>query len=296
VKTKLWLLGLVAFGAYLVSSALVSVKESELVVIAQFGRPIKVIQDAGLTLKWPDPIQTAKTLDKRLQLLSLDPHEFVTRDRRNLVISPFVLWKVVDPETFLASVRNTETAELRLASLVYSQIGAAIANQPIQNVFTTEATTHSMDTIFEGVTSAANTTSVQEFGIDVVAVRPARFGFPKQNLLAIYKRMESERDRVARQYRAEGQEEAARIDAQTEREVRELRARASREAQVIQGEAEAEAARIYAQAYEANPGYYKFMRTMEAYEKMLSKKTSLVLSSDAPLFRMLLTPPGDSQP
>lgn len=296
MKLTLWLLGALAVGAYLLATSLVPVKETELVVVAQFGKPVRIIDEAGLSLKLPDPIQTASRLDKRVQLLPLSASEFVTRDRRNLVVNAFVLWRVVEPKTFLASVRNAETAEIRLESLANSEIGAALGAQALDAIFTDDASAQKMPAVFTKVTEASNRVALQEFGIEVVAVRPSRFGFPKQNLLAIYKRMESERDRIARQYRAEGQEEAARIQAQTEREVSQLRAEAYRDAQQVKGESEAKAARIYAEAFESDADYYTFVRSMEAYEKMLGKNTTFVLSTDSPILRYLLSPPAGKSP
>lgn len=296
MKLKIWIAALLVIGGYLLATAMVSVKESELVIITQFGRPVRALTEPGLAFKWPDPVETVVRLDRRQQLLSLEPAEFVTRDRRNLVVNAFVVWRVQDPEIFLASVRNSETAELRLETLANSEIGAAIGGRPLSDIFTVDEQSFKVAQIFEKVTQAANLVAQKELGIEVVAVRPNRFGFPKQNLLAIYKRMESERDRIARQFRAEGQEEAAKISAETEREVRQLRAQAYRNAQTLKGESEAEASRIYGEAYAANPDYYRFVRSMEAYAKMLGKDTRFVLSSDAPMFEFLMTPPETDQP
>lgn len=296
MKLKIWITALLIIAGYLLATAMISVKESELVIVTQFGRPARALTEPGLAFKWPDPIETTVTLDKRKQLLSLDPAEFVTLDRRNLVVNAFVVWRIQDPEIFLASVRNSETAELRLETLANSEIGAAVGGRLLGDIFTVDEQNFKVDQIFEMVTQTANLVAKKELGIEVVAVRPNRFGFPKQNLLAIYKRMESERDRIARQFRAEGQEEAAKISAETEREVRQLRAQAYRNSQTLKGESEAEASRIYGQAYAANPDYYRFVRSMEAYEKMLGKNTRFVLSSDSPMFKFLMTPPEIERP
>ena len=289
MKTKLWLGAFVIIVCYILTSVFVTVKETELVIVTQFGRPVRSINEAGLAFKLPDPVETIVSLDKRQQLLSLDAAEFVTRDRRNLVVNAFIVWRIVDPETFIASVRNLETAELRLETLANSEIGAAIGGRSLGDIFTIEQNSQKVAEIFRAVTESTNQVAKRELGVEVVAVRPNRFGFPKQNLLAIYKRMESERDRIAKQFRAEGQEEAAKIRAETEREVRELQARANREAQKLKGESEAEAARIYAESFEANPNYYRFVRSMEAYEKMLGKDTRFILSADSPIFKYLMT-------
>ncbi|VUD67957.1 Modulator of FtsH protease HflC [Thalassocella blandensis] len=295
MKTKLWLAaGLIIVG-YILASTMITVKETDLVIVTQFGKPVRSIAQAGLAFKLPDPVETVVRLDKRQQLLSLEPAEFVTRDRRNLVVNAFVVWRISNPEIFIASVRNSTTAELRLETLTNSEIGAAIGGRSLNDIFTVVQEEQKMSEIFSAVTTSANQIAMRELGVEIVAVHPNRFGFPKQNLLAIYKRMESERDRIAKQYRAEGQEEAAKIRAETEREVRELQAQANREAQKLKGESEAEAARIYAKSFETSPNYYKFVRSMEAYEKMLGKETRFIFSTDSPMFEYLMSPPEMSK-
>lgn len=296
VKTKLWILALVITSGYLIASSVIILPETSQVIVTQFGRPARALDEAGLAFKWPDPIETAVYLDKRHQLLSLEPAELVTRDRRNLVVSAFVVWRIVDPAAFLTSLRSQENAQLRLETLAQSEIGAALAARPLAQIFTPEETSFKLSDMFDAITDSANQVARRELGIEIVAIAPNRFGFPKQNLLAIYKRMESERDRIARQYRAEGQEEAAKIRAETEREVRQLTAQAKSQAQKLIGESEAEAAGLYAEAYSTNADYYRFVRSLEAYETMLGEDTRLLLSADSPLFELLFNPPESEKP
>ncbi|WP_024462272.1 protease modulator HflC [Marinimicrobium sp. LS-A18] len=296
MKKLLWTLAAVILLGYLgISSALV-VPETHMAMVTQFGKPTRAIHQAGLAFKWPDPIETAVFFDKRQQLLSLEPTELVTLDRRNLVVSAFVVWRIVDPGQFLTSLRSMDTAEQRLSTLASSEIGAALAARPITQIFTLNEQDFQLNEMFEQISRSANRIAERELGIEVVTVRPNRFGFPKQNLLAIYKRMESERDRIARQYRAEGQEQAATLRAETEREVRQMRAQAQREAQALIGQSEAEAARRYADAYQTNADYYRFIRTLEAYNQILGEDTRLVLSAESPLFDLLFNPPEFDQP
>lgn len=296
MKTMLWALAALILAGYLAVSSVMVVPATERVMVTRFGQPIRTIESAGLAFKWPDPVETAVRLDKRQQLLSLDATELVTRDRRNLVVSAFVVWRISDPARFLSSLRHIQTAEQRLSTLAGSEIGAALAARPITEIFTTGEETFQLDRIFDRITRSANQVAERELGIEIVAIKPNRFGFPKQNLLAIYKRMESERDRIARQYRAEGQEQAATIRSETEQEVRQLRARAEREAQKLIGESEAEAARLYAQAYETNAEYYRFIRKLDAYDTILKEDSKLVLSADSPLFDLLFNPDEATAP
>lgn len=274
----------------MLSTSVIFVKETELVVINQFGRPVRNISEAGLAFKLPDPIQTRISIDRRLNLLALAPSEFVTRDKRNLVLNAFMIWRISDPVKFLASVRNQTTAEQRLETLAYSQIGAGIGALPMGDIFTLEDDRSALAVLFEDIGVQTNDLTLSELGIEVKSIRPEKFGFPRQNLLAIYKRMESERNRIARQYQAEGNEEASKIRAETELEVRKLQAEAYRDGQMTVSTAEAEAAKIFAEAFETNEDFFQFTRSLDAYEKIFSEDSQLILSSDLPIFDQLLDP------
>jgi membrane protease subunit HflC len=296
MKKTLWTLAALIVAGYLLSTCLVPVRESETVVIMQFGKPVRTIREAGLALKLPAPIQTRTVLDKRLQLLGLEPAEFVTRDRRNLVVSSFAVWRIAEPETFLKSVRDLDTARLRLQELLNAGVGAAIGNIPLGDIFSVDSQQQGLPALFGGVTRNSSSTALKEFGIEIISVRPNRFGFPKQNLQSIYQRMMSEQERTAKQHRAEGQEAAAKIRAETEREARELLAQAYRESQTTKGKGEAEAAKTYAEAFQADADYYQFSRSLDAYQKIIGDNTTFILSSDAPIFNYLMSPPTGKAP
>lgn len=295
MKRFVWLILILVVAAYLAVTSVVAVKETEIAVISQFGKPVDVIDEAGPAFKLPDPIHTVKRLDKRLQLFQIAPAEYGTLDRRNLVLDVFVVWKITEPKAFLASVRNNQIAEQRLETLTNAEIGAAIGSVPLNTIFAVDEKSDEVNRIFATITGSANRVAQRELGIEVVSIRPNRLGFPKQNLLAIYKRMESEWDKLARQYRAEGQEEAAKIRAETELEIRNLKAVAYRDAQTVKGNSEAEAARLYAKSFELHKDYYQFTRSLGAYDKIINKDSQLILSSDTPIFDALLQPPAQEK-
>ncbi len=294
MKKLLYIVGVLLFSLYLAATSVVTVKETEYVLIAQFGKVVRSIDSAGIYLKLPDPIQTVSRFDKRMQVLKLSPAELGTRDRRNVVIENSVLWKIKDPVRYQASVRVRDVAEQRLESLVYSEIGSAIGGLLFEDLFA-QSNESKLERIFTAVTESVTALSDSELGIEVMAVRPTRTSFPKQNLLAIYKRMESEWTRRAKQLRAEGREEAAKIKSETEKEVRELKAKAYKESQIIIGQGEASAAQLYADAFEQNQEYYTFSRKMETYKKLFNEDTKIILSTDNPLLRDLLEPPNGDQ-
>ena len=281
MKKLLLVLGLILLVGYVAATAFLSVRETEWVVITQFGRPERVIERAGLALKLPDPFQTAIRIDKRLQPLDTAVREYLTQDKKNLMLGAFLVWRVQEPMRFIQSVRTITASEL----------GSAVGSYPLSDYLSLDEKGSKLRAMTEEVTLKCRQQALAEFGIEVMSVRLRRFGFPEQNLQSVYSRMRAERERIAKKYRAEGEEEASNLRSETEKEVRELLATAYREAQILRGKGDAEAIRIYAEAFEQDPGYYKMTRTLQAYQRFLDSDTTLVLSTDSPLFRYLEAPP-----
>ncbi len=291
MKKVLALFGILVISGYLINSSLVVLDETELGIVTFFNKPTRVVKEAGLIVKWPDPVQTVIRLDRRLQALDSNLGEYLTRDKKNLVASSFVLWRVDDPQRFIQSVRSRTNAEKRLADLVGSELGVAIGEHPLHDFLTTEENGSKIGEISNQVLDRTRGPAKTDFGVELVDVQLRRIGFPSQNLRSVYDRMRTERERIAKKYRAEGEEEASKIRSQTDKEVRELLANSYRDAQITRGKGEAEAIRIYAEAFSKDPGFYKLTRTLEAYRKMIDEDTTLILSADSPLFRYLETPP-----
>jgi modulator of FtsH protease HflC len=291
MKKILIIIGVLIVAIYVSATVFVAVDESEIVVITEFGNPVRTIEQAGLALKWPDPFQTVVRLDKRLQALNSDPGEFLTNDKKNIVVSNFILWKIADAKKLLQTVRDFNSAQRRLSDLVSSEIGVAIGSFELSSFLTTEPEGTQIPAMMKSVVEVSREQARDEFGIEIVDVRLRYLGFPYQNLRSVYDRMKTDRERIAKKYRAEGEEEAAKVRAQTDREVRELLADTYRDAQIIRGQGDAESIRIYAKAFKKDPKFYKLTRTLEAYKKFLDNNTTLILSSEAPLFRYLENPP-----
>ncbi|MFX1266075.1 MAG: protease modulator HflC [Promethearchaeota archaeon] len=295
VKKTLIVLGVLVVVVYVLITAFVAVDVTEVVIITQFGKPVRVVTEPGLAVKFPDPVQTVIRLDKRLRPLDSNVGEYLTEDKKNLVVSNFILWRMVDPMKFIQSVKDVTSAERRLSDLVGSELGVAIGTYPLSDFVTIDERGTKIPEITEKVLKACGEQAMEEFGIEVVDVRIRRLTFPEQNLRSVYARMRAERERMAKKYRAEGEEAAASIKAQTEKATREILAAAYRESQVIRGKGDAEAIRIYADAFGKDPKFYKLTRTLEAYRKFLDQNTTLILSSDSPLFQFLESPPEEEQ-
>jgi membrane protease subunit HflC len=260
------------------------VKETEFVLVTQFGRPLYAVSAAGLHTKWP--FQSATYFDRRLRIYNPRPSEFLTRDKKNIVVDSFVAWKIQDPNRFLQSVGDSAAAEMRLHDIVWSGISAALGSHDLDSLVSASSPLHASD-LMDDLANQTDRAALAQYGISVVDVRIKRLNLPEQNKQSVYARMRAERERIARQYRAEGEEQALAIRADADRQKAEILSVAYKDAETVRGQGDAESTRIYGQAYSKNPRFYKLLRTLEAYKKVLDDKTTAILSSDSELLRIL---------
>ncbi len=264
-----------------VLSTIIVVDETEQVVILQFGKPVKTIKEPGLNFKLPAPIQVLNSFEKRLLEYDVPPEEILSRDKKSLIVDNYVRWRIVDPLLFLQTVRAIPTAKTRLDDIVYSELRQELGTHDMHEIIT-----EARELIMEKVTLASNE-ETSKYGIEVIDVRIRRVDLPRENEASIYARMEAERKRQANKFRSEGEEEAQKIRAATDRDKTVLLAEAYKTSQQIRGEGEAEALDIYAVSFSKDPEFYEFIRTLETYEKVIDKKTTLVLPGDSKLFKIL---------
>jgi len=263
------------------------VDETKTAIVTQFGRPVRVVTEAGLNWKLPQPVQAIRFFDSRLLVYDPKPTEFLTNDKKNVVVDAFVAWRIADPSKFLETVNDRDGAEVRMADIIASELGAALGRYPLHALISTNADSMKVSEIMEGVAEGCRTTAETSFGIEVADVRMKRLAFPEQNKQSVFDRMRAERERTAKKYRSEGEEEAIKIRAEADKERQEILAAAYMEAEKIKGEGDAEAMRIYGAAYNADPSFYEFVRTLESYRTFLDDKTTIVLSSDSDLLKLL---------
>ena len=276
---------LIALAALVVGyRSFLTVKETEFVLVTQFGRPLYTITGAGLHLKWA--FQSANYFDRRLRIYNPRPSEFLTRDKKNIVVDTYAAWKIQDPERFLQTVGDTEAAEMRLHDIVWSGLSAALGGHDLDSLVSPSGKVESSG-LMDQLSVLTDRAALAQYGINVVDVRIKRLNLPEQNKQSVYARMRAERERIARQYRAEGEEQALSIRADADRRKAELLSAAYKKAEKIRGEGDAESTRIYGQAYSKNPRFYKLLRTLEAYKKVLDDKTTAILSSDSELLKVL---------
>ncbi|MBI4321814.1 MAG: protease modulator HflC [Chloroflexi bacterium] len=263
-----------------------SVDETQYAVVTQFGEPIQAVTRPGLQWKWPEPIQSVTFYDNRIMVLNPNKAEFLTSDKKNIVVENYVAWRITDPILYLKSLQDRSRAETRLADIVSSGLGTALGKQELASLVTTEQGAMKLPAMLGDVMRTSDT-QAQKYGIKVVDVRAKLLNFPEKNRLSVFSRMKSEREAIARKYRSEGSEESAKIRAEAEREQRVIVSEAYAKAEKLRGEGDAEAIRIYAEAYGKDPEFYKFLRTLESYGKFIDDKTTVVLPSNSELLKYL---------
>jgi modulator of FtsH protease HflC len=263
-----------------------AVRETEFVLVTQFGKPLYTVADAGLHMKWP--FQTATYFDRRLRIYNPRPSEFLTRDKKNVVIESYVAWRIQDPKRFVETVGDAVGAEMRLHDIVWSGLSAALGTHDLDTIVSTNLQIVKADEMLERLSSLTDRAALEQYGITVSDVRVKRLNLPEQNKQSVYARMRAERERIARQYRAEGEEQALSIRADADRQKEEILSAAYKEAEKVKGEGDADATRIYGQAYSRNPAFYKLLRTLESYKKIFDDKTTAILSSDSELLKVMM--------
>ena len=274
------LLGILAAAIFTAASTLFTVHQTQQVLITQFGEPRKVIQEPGLHWKLPF-IQNVITFDRRLLDFDAPGEEVILGDQRRLIVDSFTRYRITDPLRFFQTVGATEAGiRARLNSIVTSSLRRVLGNEPLLSVLSTDRA-RIMGEIRRQVNEEA-----RQFGIAVEDVRIRRADLPGENTQAILSRMQSERERVAREARAEGAEVAQRVRASAERERTVLIAEAQAQADILRGQGEQEAIRIFAEAFQRDPAFFQFWRTMQAYREAFAEgDTRLVLTPDSEFFR-----------
>ncbi len=262
------------------ASTLFTVHQTQQVLITQFGQPIRVIRDPGLQAKIPF-IQSVITFDRRLLDFDAPGEEVILGDQRRLIVDSFTRYRIVDPLVFYQTVGATEGGiRARLNSIVSSSLRRVLGNEPLLSVLSNDRS-RIMGEIQRQVNAEA-----RQFGIEVVDVRIRRADLPEENTQAILSRMQSERERVAREARAEGAEVAQRVRAGAERERTVLLAEAQAQADVLRGQGEQEAIRIVAEAFNRDLDFFQFWRSMQAYREAFSEGSArMVMTPDSEFFR-----------
>ena len=306
----------------IVASSFFIVDETKQAVVTFFGEPVSVIygslppelttdfekaiktyesekntkitlkQGAGLYTKIPF-LQKVILLEDRILEYDSEPTDIVTKDKKHLLVDNFARWRIINPLLFLQAVRTENQAQSRLDDIIYSVLREELAKSNLVEIVRTEnipaleeQISTGREAIMRAVTEKADKTA-RQYGIQVVDVRIKRADLPKENLNAIFNRMQAERQRISKRYRSEGEEEAAKIRAETDRDVKIILAEAYKEAETIKGRGDGKAAAIYAEAYSTHEEFYKFLQSLEAIELSTSPKDQLILSTSEGIYKYM---------
>ncbi len=269
---------IVVIGVFLFQSVII-VQEINQAIVLQFGDPKKIIIKAGLNFKIPF-IQNVVYLDKRVLNLDNPPEEVIASDQKRLIIDAITRFQIVDPLKFYISVGNERVARSRLSTIINSRIRGVLGTQELATLLSTERTKQ-MSIIRNDVNEEA-----KGFGIKIIDVRIKRADLPPANSDAIYKRMQTERQREAKEFRAQGAEIAAKITSTADKDVTVLLANAKKQSEIMKGEGDGQRNKIFADAFGQDPQFFAFYRAMQAYENaLIGGETSLVLSPDSEFFK-----------
>ncbi|HIJ85040.1 MAG: protease modulator HflC [Magnetococcales bacterium] len=263
----------------LLSQSLYVVHQVQQALILQLGKPVRSVTEPGLHFKIPF-LQDVYNFEKRLLVFDQEPQEILSSDKKNLKVDSYARWRIVDTLKFFQTVRNELGAASRINDIIYSNLREVLGQFTMM-----EIVAGAREDLMARIRTQANIQSSQ-YGIEVLDVRIKRTDLPMENSKAVFKRMQTERERQAKQYRAEGEEEAVKIRSTANKDKEILLAEAFKTSEEIRGAGDAEAANIYATAYKKDPRFYEFKRTLEAYQKAFAADTTLLVQPTG-FFRFL---------
>ncbi len=279
LKLPLLIVGYIAI--LVVSKIFYIVDEREQAIVTMFGQPMRTVREPGLYMKVPF-IHSLQRFDKRVLSSDAQAVEYLTSDKKRVVVDHVSRWRITDPLEFYRTVRTEAGALIRLNDVVSGRLREEIAKRSFIDFVREQR-----EAIVQAVSQDARASVKQQFGIELIDVRIKRLDLPREVQASVYARMQAERQRIAKKYRAEGEEQAREIRADVNKEAQIVLAKSYEQAQKLMGEGDAQATAIYALAYEKDPEFYSFMRRLETYERSLGAGTTILLDADSDLLKYL---------
>ena len=278
-----WRIAALVLLVALLGGATYTVPEWEQAIVTRFGQPIRTVRDPGLYWKIPF-LDTVHSFDKRVLAADTGSAEYLTADKKRLLIDHVSRWEIVDPLQFYRTVRDERGAMARLDDIITARLRQEVAKESFKEIIREKR-----QTIMDTVTAEARTLAAS-LGLRVLDVRVKRADLPAEVQQSVFARMQAERQRIALRYRAEGEEKAREIRAESDKQREIILAKAYQESQGLRGTGDAEAIAVTGQAFGRDPGFYGFIRRLETYERIFSPDTTLVLRPDSDLLRYLDSP------
>ncbi len=291
MKNRVWI-PIAVVAALLLSTSAFQVRQNQQALVMRFGAPQQTVVEPGLHFKLPSPIDTVVPIDMRMHMLDPSAGEYLTKDKKNMLVDSFLIWSVADPLEFYKTVGSREGAEARLAEILRSVVGDVLSSYKFADILNVEHAESGLQRIAADLKAATATRASSNMGVMIHSAVIKRLNFPDQNKRAVFARMKSEREKISRGIRAQGKKEFDELKAATDFQEAQMLAEANRQAEEIRGNADAEAAKIWAAAVAADPDLFQFLRSLRALESSLSKDSLIILPSDHALLNVMKNPPA----
>jgi membrane protease subunit HflC len=274
-----------ALAVWALIASLFVVDVTQYALVSRFGAVLRVVNEPGLHVK--APFDAIVSVDKSLTFSRPGQAEYLTVDKKNVMVETLVLWRIADPQRYLVAVATRESADVRLADVLLGEVGAVLGTHPAAALIAPDGNAERFRGIVAEIRGRVAGFARDAYGIEVIDVELLRLSLPEQNRGPVFERMKAERGKMAKQYRTAGELQGRKIIAQADREKSQIEAEAYAQAQRIKAEGDAEATRIYSAAFSRNPNFYKFVRTLQAYEKIMDENTTLFLPAGAEVLRVI---------
>jgi len=283
-RIYLLIIGLIGLIAYFTLFTVIEVKNA---IVLQFGDPKRVITSPGLNFKIPF-IQNVIFIDNRILDIDAPAAEVIAADQKRLIVDAFVKFKIVDVLEFYKAFGNENVARSRISAVVNSRIRGVLGEEPLSAVLSDDRSK-----LMKQITSLVEA-EVKNYGIEIIDVRIKRADLPEANSQAIFRRMQTEREREAKEFRAQGAEIAQRIRSTADKEVTIIKSQAEKKANIVRGEGDGMANKVFAEAFGQDPEFFAFYRAMQAYaEGLKSSDTTMILSPESEFFKYFADPSGE---
>lgn len=283
MSPKQTMMALVLAAAFFLTGACAYVVDQrEQVLVLQFGNPKDVVKEAGLHFKWP--WQSIEAFDRRLLESDAEPNEVITKDKKSIMVDNYTRWKIADPLLVYQVARTQQGVASRMEDVVRGKVREVLGQHTLHEIVSGGEQANLRIELMLAIRDRADK-EVRDLGLQIVDVRIKRADLPPENSEAVFQRMKSERNRIAKEYRSEGEEAAKEIRAGAEKNRKLIIADAYKQSEILRGHADAESAAVYASAYQKDPDFYAFTRSLEAYRKSIKDGSRLVISPDSEFFR-----------
>jgi membrane protease subunit HflC len=279
--------GSLALAAIVFHATAVIVREGEAVLVTRFGRPLRAATQPGLHWKLPWPIDQASLLDMRRRVYETGHTEMLTRDKKNIIARSFVIWRIGDALAFIQAIGNQEGAEAKLDGLLTNAAIGTLGGHDLSALVSTNPADLQVDQIESELLSSTAPMALHSYGVAIEQIRLERIALPEENVTAVFQQMRAERRQFAAKFEAEGEREAGRIRSEAELEAARIRAKGAEETARIRGESAAQVAKTYSDAHRVDPELYRFTRSLDSLDKLVTLNTTLILRTDSEPFSLL---------